>query len=1387
MNRYLKRNITNRFISFALTLSFVLTNVSFPYAQETNGNDISIVDETISGTSIETYDEEVNTYATTDGGYVVFPGGNDNREWYWTSDGIKYVDNPQATNLSIGDYLSIGNYLGEDILWRYVADDENGALILSDGILCIKYFDNKGNITTGSHGRGYGNIIKGYNDRTGGGSSYWGDSNIRDWLNSNLPMNEIIWSCGNDSNYSDDYGFLKGFTDSELNLIKTVNQKQLLTKYEYSQQGNDNPILYNDDLQNVMQNYENAYCEYSSDRMFLLDIKQLKEVYDNLGDYYIGYPTIALEEANDNYSSLSHSSPWTYYLRTPYNNAYVRDVSKTKIQSSPTILPRGIRPAFYLNTENLNFVSGDGSIANPYRIDNTNINEDEPYMCIIKNGEFNYASSINGIPTNVTSQYHYNDSYFMTPSNKGMESYNPNLATMSLCLAMSAFGSGDIGTNYTNKSKNVEQLLISELGFKKYSTNKDLEGGFDSYHRPTDKSIGVAIASKVIEDNEKKYTLIAVAVRGANYEREWASNFRIGENGQADGFSEAKDNVLNFLTEYIVKNNISGDVKIWITGYSRAAATANLTAGALDNNYNLGNNVNLSSKDLYAYCFETPMGEIKANNPREEKYNNIFNIVNPNDPVPKVAMAKLGFDRYGIDIILPSNENTVYYSKYKALMLNQLRDLPDYSGYSVDGFNNIDIDFDKLKMPTSPLNRALVFIDSYTNKKNQSVYLDELINDMTTSQIKTRKNFKDSYQEPISYILDLYFGADYDDQERLKAHYKLRWLEDVVVPILFADSDNRITTIDEVIENGFKNYTTVTYDKNKLNSSVNFIVDFLYKYGKHDPNKTATLLMNLDSIGSAHNPNLCFAWMRAMDDNYTDTPIKLKDGKYSADYKFDECGGLYDVCGKYRVARIKCPVDCEVIDEAGNVVAKIANDIPQEINGSSIVSSIDENGDKIFYLPSDTDYNIKIEATDIGNVNYTINEFDPNIGNYTRIVNYYNIPIEEGDVLVAEVPEYDKSALDSYDGTGSTVIYSLKKDSETFVADLDISGKEVTENNVCVDISSNNKIMGTVFGGGIVNAGDYIVIEAVSNDGYIFKGWYEDDQFVSTDSEYRFMVIEDKNIVGVFEADPNKVTETTTETTTKSTSRSSSGGGGGGGGGGSVTATYTVKFESNGGSKITSQSVKKNETVSEPTKPTKIGYVFTGWYTDRYCLDKYSFSTKVTKSFTLYAGWKKDTSDVIEEKPTEPDTTTPNNITEPTLNNTVRVTIGSKAVSVGYGSYEMDVAPYIQASSNSTLVPLRFVTIAVSGGDLTNADRNNNIAWNAETKTATILANNRTIKFTAGSNIVNVDGKDYSMDYGVTAEITDNRMFIPFRALGTVLGVDVDWDTETKTAIYKNH
>ena len=40
--------------------------------------------------------------------------------------------------MQIGDYFILGKYNEEPIVWRYVADDENGKLIVSDKILCLK-------------------------------------------------------------------------------------------------------------------------------------------------------------------------------------------------------------------------------------------------------------------------------------------------------------------------------------------------------------------------------------------------------------------------------------------------------------------------------------------------------------------------------------------------------------------------------------------------------------------------------------------------------------------------------------------------------------------------------------------------------------------------------------------------------------------------------------------------------------------------------------------------------------------------------------------------------------------------------------------------------------------------------------------------------------------------------------------------------------------------------------------------------------------------------------------------------------------------------------------------------------------------------------------------
>ena len=84
---------------------------------------------------------------------------------------------------------------------------------------------------------------------------------------------------------------------------------------------------------------------------------------------------------------------------------------------------------------------------------------------------------------------------------------------------------------------------------------------------------------------------------------------------------------------------------------------------------------------------------------------------------------------------------------------------------------------------------------------------------------------------------------------------------------------------------------------------------------------------------------------------------------------------------------------------------------------------------------------------------------------------------------------------------------------------------------------------------------------------------------------------------------------------------SSGGGSSGGSSGGSVVINYTIQFQTNGGSAISNQTVKSGNKVTEPTAPTRAGYIFDGWYTDANLTSKYNFNTTVTKSFTLYAKW----------------------------------------------------------------------------------------------------------------------------------------------------------------------
>lgn len=69
--------------------------------------------------------------------------------------------------------------------------------------------------------------------------------------------------------------------------------------------------------------------------------------------------------------------------------------------------------------------------------------------------------------------------------------------------------------------------------------------------------------------------------------------------------------------------------------------------------------------------------------------------------------------------------------------------------------------------------------------------------------------------------------------------------------------------------------------------------------------------------------------------------------------------------------------------------------------------------------------------------------------------------------------------------------------------------------------------------------------------------------------------------------------------------------------------SYTITFDTNGGSNVENQIVEEGKFVTKPVDPIKDGYNFSGWYVSNEFIDSniYSFVKKVNQNITLYAKW----------------------------------------------------------------------------------------------------------------------------------------------------------------------
>ena len=270
----------------------------------------------------------------------------------------------------------------------------------------------------------------------------------------------------------------------------------------------------------------------------------------------------------------------------------------------------------------------------------------------------------------LTYDFYYTEDYFLSNS----ITYDHDLAKMTLGLAMAGFSTRESDRYYTvngdvGREDNIKAAYQS-LGFSSPEFHN-----YDVALDCTDNKVAFSFARKTISYGGQHYTVVPVIIRGGGYGAEWSSDFYVNDDSAHTGFRQAAEEVYDALETYLQRikeesgSTSLGSVKLWIGGYSRGAATANLLAALVCNQMD-----QVSDRNVYAYTFATPncvTGDEKGGVSWDYHFNydplgaglvlkeefdlsSIHNIIYSGDAVPRVPLNEWGYHRNGNDMFLPA-------------------------------------------------------------------------------------------------------------------------------------------------------------------------------------------------------------------------------------------------------------------------------------------------------------------------------------------------------------------------------------------------------------------------------------------------------------------------------------------------------------------------------------------------------------------------------------------------------------------------------------------------------------------------------------------------------------------------------------------------------------
>ncbi len=669
--------------------------------------------------------------------------------------------------------------------------------------------------------------------------------------------------------------------------------------------------------------------------------------------------------------------------------------------------------------------------------------------------------------------FEYDDNYFSSSA----ISYNHKMGTMSLCLAMSAFGSSEYseGTEderYKNKSKNVRNLF-GQLGYVGFEVNECFKT------KPKYDSIGVAVAHKQLDG----FTVIAIAIRGGGYEKEWVSNVKVGNSERFhDGFKEARDKTLEFLKGYIKDKGIAGSVKFWVTGYSRAAATANLVLAGLNDNALADIGVVTKKENIFGYTFATPAGARGVID--QNQYNNIFNIILESDLVPKVAPGWWSYIRYGNTKRFPSIVTHTNFIKLQDEMLKYFENL--------GGFKKNEYILRNFAMYVVYIFPPMIIVNKFDSTP-QEHFLDRFVKTIAKYEFISPNEYKNKYQDHVMKFIGILAGQENEKTVKifnriyeLVTNNKLVIVESILSGTLLKTLANFI--FQAFTENG------VEITKAEIESALEKFSRIIINYVLFYIDDAATLLENLNIILQGHYPEIALAWMRSM----SSLSLNEESENFVEEQMFTN--------GNYRVVYINAPADVQVT-LGDYVVASFENEKPVPANNEqfSVSKGIDANGQKVVYLPANSEFNIFIKPTSDDDVYVSVHEFDADVGDVVRVINY-RMPVSNCNAFDLAVPAWDVS-------TSVECTYNLADNANKNAEKSVYVGDNVKRCETMIEVEGN----GLVKGKGHFIVGTFNKLSAHPYEGNRFVGWYSNGKLICEDTEYRFRVVEDTTFVARFE------------------------------------------------------------------------------------------------------------------------------------------------------------------------------------------------------------------------------------------------------------------------------